>query len=380
MKRYWSIVLLVVLALGYGGCATPTPQVIEKEVIKTVEVVETVEVVKEVEKEIVVTPTATPEPAPLAPKEGGTLNLHLELAPPSLYPPYDMDRSSRMVYELVYDYLFFFNDAQEVVPELGKAYEVSADGLTYTITLRDDVKWHDGEPFTAKDVKFTFEVACSEASPLYGDYSKIVGCADFHEGNAQEVEGIQIVDDYTVKLVLAEPNAAFPIALVYQVVPEHIYAGMDLDTAKRTAWQLVGTGPFKFVKYVEDQYFEFDANPDYFKGKPHIDKVFMKIADVDTAIAMLEKGEVDFIADLPATEVDRLSENPNVSILETPNTNWPWILEYNFKSEKLKDKRVRQAFMYAVDRQAYVDSILQGHGQVYNQPFLFPGWAAPPDA
>ncbi len=301
MKRYVPFALLVILAMLANACMAPTPQVVERQVEKVVTQV--------VEK--VVTPTVLPPtPVPQV-KEGGKLNLHVEAAPPSLYPPSDADRLSQMVYELVYDYLLFFNEAQEVVPELADTYEVSEDGLTYTVGLHKDVKWHDGQPFTARDVKFSFEQACSMFSGYFADYKDLMGCEDYRDGKATEVKGIEIVDDYTVKFQLAQPNAAFPLALVYRIIPEHIYKGMDLDTAKRAAWNPIGTGPFKLTDYKEDQYFEFDANPDYFKGAPHVSKVFMKIAKADTAIAMLERGEIDFIADLPADEVERAAGEPD---------------------------------------------------------------------
>ena len=117
----------------------------------------------------------------------------------------------------------------------------------------------------------------------------------------------------------------------------------------------------------------------YFKGAPHIAKVFMKIAKVDTALAMLEKGEVDYITDLPATEYDRIKKLPNTTILERANTSWPWLLAFNVTKGKLGDKRVRQAWMYAMDREAYVKSVMGGHATVLNHQFPMPAWAAPDD-
>ena len=376
MKRLSVFFLIVVLGILFVACAQPTPQVIEKQVVQTV--VNPVPQTVIVEKQVPVTPTSPPPTALPVVKEGGTLSLLIESAPPALYPPADEDRLSVMVYDLVYDPLFFYNDKMEAVPELADKYDISADGLTYTVTLKKDVKWHDGQPFTAKDVKFTFEQNCTKFAGFYANYKSISGCQDYHDGKATEVKGIQIVDDYTVKFVLSEPNAAFPTALIYYVIPEHIFKGMDIDTARRTAWKPIGTGPFKFVQYKEDQYVEFDVNPSYFKGKPHIDKIFMKVATVDNGIAMLEKGDIDFIPDLPASEVQRLSTNPSVKILETANKNWPWEMAINEKHFKFADKRVRQALMYAVNRQGYIDSVLGGHGTLAYLQWQEPGWALPP--
>jgi peptide/nickel transport system substrate-binding protein len=384
MKRFAVFALFVVVAMIFSSCVAPTPQVVEKVVEKTVEVPveKTVEVPVEkvVEKtvEVVVTPTtAPPTPTPEV-KEGGTLNLWMELAPPNLYAPVATDRSQAMIFELIYDKLFVFDDKQNVVPEIGEKYEVSKDGLTYTISLRKDAKWHDGTPVTAKDIKFTIEAMCVKGSIYLANFKKLQGATDFNEGKATDISGVQIVDDYTLKLQLTEPDAGFLTYLVFWVAPAHIYQGKSVEEAQRLAWTPVGTGPYKFVQYKEDQFFEFDANADYFKGKPHIDKVFMKIAKADTALAMYEKNEIDYITDLPATEVERIRKLPNTTILEMPNTTWPWFWEFNIKKvPAFADKRVRQAFIYAMDRAAYVASVMGGHATVINHPFQMPGWAVP---
>jgi len=391
MKRYWPFALLVIVALLFTACAPATPQVVEKIVEKTVVVEKQVEkVVKEtvvveqtkiVEKAVekVVTPTAPPPAPTLQVKEGGTLNLWMELAPPHLYAPTATDRSSAMIFELVLDQLLIYDDNQNVIGELADKYEVAKDGLSYTITLKKGLKWHDGQPVTSKDVKFTFEQLCAKGSPYFTNYKKIQGALDYNAGKATSVSGIQIVDDLTVKFVMAEADAGFITYLVWWVVPEHQFKDMDLDTRVRTAWKPIGTGPYKFVQYKEDQFFEFDANADYFKGKPSISKVFMKIAKVDTALAMLEKGEVDYITDLPATEYDRIKKLSNVKILELPNTSWPWLLGFNVTRGKLGDKRVRQALAYALDRDAYVKSVMGGHATLLNQINAMPGWAKADD-
>jgi peptide/nickel transport system substrate-binding protein len=301
----------------------------------------------------------------------------MELAPPHLYPPTATDRSSAMIFELVFDKLLAYDDNQSVQPELADKFEIAKDGLTYTVTLKKNVKWHDGQPLTAKDVKFTVEAMCGKGSVWFTGFKKLKGATDYNEGKAKEVAGVQVVDDYTIKFSLNETDGGFLNSLVFWVIPEHIFKGLDVDTAVRTAWKPVGTGPFKFVQYKEDQFFEFDQNKDYFKGAPHIAKVFMKIAKVDAALAMLEKGEVDYITDLPATEVDRVKKLPNVKILELPNTSWPWLLGVNVTRGKLGDKRVRQALMYALDREAYIKSVMGGHATLLNHQFPMPAWAQP---
>ncbi len=389
MKRFQVFALFIIVALLFTACAPATPQIVEKIVEKTVvvekeKIVEktvVVEQTKIVEKAVekVVTPTSPPPPPTLAVKAGGTLNLWMELAPPHLYPPTATDRSSSMIFELVFDKLLVYDDNQAIQPELAEKYEVSKDGLIYTVTLKKNLKWHNGQPITAKDVKFTFEQLCGKGSVWFTSYKKVKGAQDFNDGKAKEVAGIKQVDDYTVSFELTEIDGGFINSLVFWVIPESVFKGMDPETAVRTAWKPVGSGPFKFVQYKEDQFFEFDANADYFKGKPSIAKVFMKIAKVDAALAMFEKGEVDYITDLPATEYDRIKKLANTKILEMPNTTWPWLLGINVTKGQLADKRVRQAMMYAMDRDAYIKSVMGGHATILNQPFPMPAWAAPAD-
>jgi len=348
-------------------------------VVKETVVVEQTKIVeKAVEK--VVTPTAPPPTPTLTVKAGGTLNLWMELAPPHLYPPTATDRSSSMIFELVFDKLLAYDDDQNIQPELAEKFDVSKDGLTYTVTLKKGLKWHDGQPVTAQDVKFTFEKLCGKGSVYFANYKTIKGAQDFNDGKTTEVAGIKMVDDSTVAFELSEVDGGFLNNLVFWIIPEHIFKGMDPETAVRTAWKPVGTGPFKFVQYKEDQYLEFDANKEYFKGAPSIDKFFMKIAKVDAALAMFEKGEVDYITDLPATEYDRVKKLPNAKILELPNTSWPWLLGINVTKGQLGDKRVRQAMMYALDREAYIKSVMGGHATILNHPFPMPAWAAPADS
>ncbi|MBI3942217.1 MAG: ABC transporter substrate-binding protein, partial [Chloroflexi bacterium] len=126
------------------------------------------------------------------------------------------------------------------------------------------------------------------------------------------------------------------------------------------------TGPYKFVKYVTDQYIEYDKNPDYWDNKPRADKLFMRIASPEVAIVSLQKGEIDLINPLALTEVGRLKADPKVDILEAKNNAQWYGLERNFytKNGIWRNPKAVQGFLYAVDRQAYVNSILQGYGVV----------------
>jgi peptide/nickel transport system substrate-binding protein len=154
---------------------------------------------------------------------------------------------------MIYDSLVKPDDQLKLVGSLAKSWDVSADGLTYTFHLNEGVKWHDGEPFTAKDVAFTFT---SLANPAYdgGAYSRIqpvAGAEDFHNNKAQGVSGIKVIDDNTITFTLVKPNASFLANLSIGIIPEHILKDVSpSDWAKNDFNRNpIGTGPFKFVKW-----------------------------------------------------------------------------------------------------------------------------------
>lgn len=408
LRWSFTIVSLVCIASLLLACAPATPQVVEvpkevvvekpvvqtvvvekevpveKEVVKTVvvetekKVVETVVVTKEVEKVVTPTPVA-------GPKEGGTLNLWIEAAPADLFPVTNTAREGSYVMGLFLSTLVEVNEKLELVPKLAESVTPSPDAKEWTIKLRD-AKWHDLKPVTAEDVAFTFKLILTPelASSFAAPFRDIVGAAEFMEGKATDISGIKVLDDKTVKITLNGPDAGFMSNLEFiWPVPKHVFGDMKVtEIPKSPQAQLtpIGNGPFQVVRVVPDQYIEFVRFDDYFLGKPHIAKAFIRFAQKDVGLAMLEKGEIDYMIDVPALEVERLKSVPGITIHTTPNLSWPWWNWPNIiGTDYLKDKRVRQAFMYASDRQGYVDSVLHGFGQVLHTYFPMAPWAQAPD-
>jgi ABC-type transport system substrate-binding protein len=194
------------------------------------------------------------------------------------------------------------------------------------------------------------------------------------------IEGIEKVDDYTIRYTLDSPDAAFgnnfiPSYASY-VIPKHIIETLDreevlLGTAEYWTTAPIGIGPYKFVQYATDQFIEYERFDDYWDAKPGPDKLFMKIASPEVAIVMLQKGEVDFVNPLQLTEVSRLMEDPNVEVIEAQNNASWYGLEHNSYTMDgfWTNPKALQAFLYSIDRQAYVDSILQGYGVVRHSWF-----------
>jgi peptide/nickel transport system substrate-binding protein len=197
------------------------------------------------------------------------------------------------------------------------------------------------------------------------------GADDYKAGKTDRVAGIEQLDDSTVRLTLTDPDATFLVDLrepEQVIVPEHILKDVKPDTLKSHAFVLkspVGSGPYKFVQYVTDQYVEFDVNPDYFKGRPKIDKIFMKRLTPDVTVAQLESGEVDLALRLNPVEYERLSKLATLNVISRPGVGMT-AMNFPVEQPRVADKRVRQGIYYAVDRKGIVAAVFQGRAKVLN--------------
>lgn len=336
-----------------------TPKVVEKEVTKVVEAVV----------------TATPEPTRV--NEGGTVIESSFSDAENLNPLLWTDEASFEVGTLLYDGLVDINVSDlSVVPDLAERWEVSDDNLTFTFYLRDDVAWHDGEPFTARDVKFTYDTILNEEinSPRRAGLAGIL-----------TPEQIEVLDDHTVKFTLSQVNAAFLInECRYGIIPEHILGGLsaeEFNTAEFNTQSPIGTGPFMFREWVKDDHVALVKNPDYFKGAPNLDFWYYKVVEDQTVeYAQLQTGEVD-LAEVTAALWEDAQQQEDLSCMTYPQFGFTFYI-YQLDPEKTPlflDVRTRQALLYGLDREAIVDSVLQGLGDVAHSTVPPISWAHNPD-
>ena len=240
------------------------------------------------------------------------------------------------------------------------------DATVWTFSLRDGVKWHDGEAFTANDVKFTAElVSAPDAVVVRRGIDKpenLVGWTAFNEGSADSIEGIKVIDDTTIEFHLVEGDARFfDTVRWFYILPEHAidFASADLQSTDWWFTKAIGTGPFKLSAYEKDQFMELVPNEYYWDGAPKLDKLINRyFADEGAAVLALESGDIDFTyvgADVAAT----FEGNSDYQIFSGPSfvTN---LYNFNFKREAWQDKRVRQAFMYGIDRQSILNDVFNG--------------------
>ncbi len=253
---------------------------------------------------------------------------------------------------LVYDPLVRYDEAHNPVPSLATSWEISDDQLTWTFHLAEGVKWHDGEPFTSADVKFTYETFYAQGAYLYSSY-------------LEGISSIECPDDNTVVMTTEYPKTDM-LFNTTPIVPKHIWDKIaESDLYDWVNEEVIGTGPFKYsAERSSEGVYTFVKNEDYFGAKkPSIDVlVIVLYANSDTISTALELGEVDGAAAIASTQMETLSKNTNIEIFNAAIPGFSMV-SINMAPEEyggsgnplLRDKVIRQALDYCVDR----DYILQ---------------------
>lgn len=264
------------------------------------------------------------------------------------------------------DTLIMLSDDYELTPGLAESWKLSDDGLQLTLTLREGVTWHDGEPFTAEDVKFNFD--------------EIVPLQVYGGPLAERIGSTEIVDDNEVLITLSEPYGPILEAVAMQfMIPRHVYEGSDYLTNPANN-EPVGTGPFMFEAYSSGESVTLVRNPDYWGGDIEVDRlVYTTLPDANTRAVSLFAGEIDQAAINPS-EQERVVEDPDTELLEGGLFGQVVVAMFNAQTPYLQDPAVRAAVFSALDRNEIVDTALSGLGEPANG--FFPEsleWAVNPD-
>ncbi|NWG15260.1 MAG: hypothetical protein HXY41_01370 [Chloroflexi bacterium] len=296
------------------------------------------------------------------PSTGGTLITAIGDNPVSLNGIYANDGISGAVLSWLFNPLTLGGEnwGTQITGDLAESYSVSDDGLTWTFNLHQGVKFHDGEELTADDVVYTFQTIQTSEEDI----------APFRPRFYQGDQAIQFEapDDYTVVARLAEPNASFFTDISVPIVPRHVLEGQDLREGPFNR-QPVGTGPFKVVEWVTGESITLEAHEEYFRGRPCLDRlIFRIIPDEQAQVNALLTGEIDFLLNVPGASVAQFQDNAEFTFV-TADFDSQFQIVFNMAKEQFQDKRVRQALMIAIDRQALVDTVRQGFGVVQNSHF-----------
>lgn len=256
----------------------------------------------------------------------------------------------------------------KIVPSLAESWDISDDGLEYTFHLRQGVKFHNGNDFTAEDVAYTFHRMLTVEGGVNTEFiDQIKGADELLAGETDTLEGVEVVDDYTIKVTLKEPFAGFLASISSPGVS--IY---DSEATEAAGDQFgmdpavtVGTGPFEFSSWSFNNQLVLTRNEDYWKGASGLPGVVIKIIpDTETQSMMFESGELDILdLDYAADSVDRFTETYPYQIVQGPRVGIVYFT-MNFNKEPFQDVRVRKAVQMSIDRQAILDALYGGRGQV----------------
>ena len=291
------------------------------------------------------------------------------------------DASSQALYNRLVE---FAPGTTRPVPGLAEGWDVSENGLEYTFHLRQGIKFHSTYFFTpsrdlnADDVVFSLRRQMDRKDPYY-DYAG--GIWPYFEGMAMPalIDSISKVDDATVKIKLTRPDPAIlgDLAMDFASILSEEYAAQLLKAKKPQDLDRlpIGTGPFQFVGYQPDVRINYRANPDYWRGKPAIDRLsFLINPDPLARARMMTAGQCQVMADPTPDIVARLKSDPDIDVKQTQATDVAY-LAYNTTEKPFDDKSVRKALNLAIDRRALVDAIYGGDASVADSPLPVSMWS-----
>jgi len=283
----------------------------------------------------------------------------------TLIPILASDSASAEICGLIFNGLLKYDKNIRLTGELARNWEVLDGGLTIVFHLRRGLKWHDGEPFTARDVEFTYNklIDPDVKTPYSGDFEK--------------VESLEVIDDYTVKVRYREPFSPGLSSWTMWIMPEHLLKDEDLNTSGFSRHP-IGTGPYKFKKWLTQEKIELESNQDYFEGRPFIDRyIFRIIPDTATIFLELQMENIDS-AGLTPLQYRRQTDTEffKTHFAKYNLTSFGYTyLGYNLKRDLFKDIRVREALDYAIDKNEIIRIVLLGLGRVCTGPYVPESWA-----
>lgn len=300
-----------------------------------------------------------------APKSGGDYTEGVVGQPKLINPLYSpLNETDADLVSLLYSGLFRHNKDMKLVPDLAAGYSISDDKKAYTVNLRQDVAWSDGEPFTADDIIYTFETIQNPetGSPLLSAFQGVK---------------VERLDDYSVRFVLREKYAPFLDSLTVGILPEHVWSNIapsNIRLAKNNL-QPIGTGPWIFEKLVKDdlgniQLYVLERNNNYYQTLPHLKTVTLKFYnDYAQAVDALRAQSISALSFIPRNLKEKISKKLfNVFELQFPQYT---ALFFNPNQQAaLKNQDVREALAMALDKKVILDEAVDGEGTVIDAPIL----------
>lgn len=285
-------------------------------------------------------------------------------------PLISISSESANLESIIFDGLIKINEKGEPYPNLSSSWDILGDGLIWKFYLKKNIRFHDGIELTADDVVFTYEAVKQPENK--GGYSSFF----------ELIKDVKAIDKYTIEITLKEPYVTFLYGLEIGILPKHILEREDLHNTEFN-YRPVGTGPYKLQKWSEDE-IVLKANEDYFNGRPYLDKIVLKnFPNQKVMWSRLMRGEIDFSQAITPPDYDVIK---NISSFKTHSVLKPYyyMIAFNLSPSPsppsseplppqvgedkgwglLKDKRVRQALNYAIDKEKIIREVLNNMGKV----------------
>lgn len=298
-----------------------------------------------------------------------SLILSLNTDPLTLNPIIAQEMQSIEVCSFIFSPLLKYNEKTEIIGDLAESWQVKEKGRVWIFYLRKNVRWHDGMPFTAKDVEFTFNKLMDPSTNTFN--------RGLFQVNGKDIK-FKAIDKYAVKAVLPEPFAPFPTYLTMMgIVPEHLLRNTDINRCEFNS-SPVGTGPFKFRKWHHSDHIIIEPNKNYYMGPPKLDRiVFRIIPSAETQRIALKNGEVDQ-GYLKVEDLKFLKDLPHLIIYKVPSFMY-FYMGFDLTNPLFQDRKVRKAINYAVDKKGLVFAVLQETGEPATGPIPKASWAYNPE-
>lgn len=283
-----------------------------------------------------------------------------------LNPLLSTDSASNDINALIFNGLVKYDKDIKLVGELAERFEIADNGRTITFYLRKNVRWHDGKPFTAADVLFTYQklIDPNTNTPFSINY--------------KQVTKAEALDPFTFRVYYEAPFAPALESWGMGIIPKHIYESGDINTHHANK-NPIGTGPYKLAAWKTDEKVELRVNEDYFEGRPGFDRyIYRIIPDLSVQFLELRQGSLSTMAPTPDQYkgYDEFFENYNK--YKYPAFRYDYIA-FNLKRDLFKDQRVRKAIAHAIDKKAIIDGVYEGLAVSATGPFPPASWAHNPD-
>ncbi|MFD1637947.1 ABC transporter substrate-binding protein [Evansella tamaricis] len=326
------------------------------------------------------------------PQQGGTIVAGMYSAPGHQFNPlFYSDAYEANILSFTHESLVALDENLDWEPSLAESWEINDDYTEITFTL-NEATWQDGEPFTADDVVFTYETIQDE------DYVAAGGVRTNYVANLESVEA---VDPQTVKFTYTDVNINALYDASFIIVPKHIFGDVPVlempdHSASRNAGEVIGTGPYQLTDMLEGEQYVLTSYEGYWQGAPNLDGITWRVIEQSIMPGLLESGQLDMVAEpngVPAADFEAVDALDHITTYVTQDFGYQYMgfkLHHRttddvengvidpdnwVENEKVADVRVRQAIVYAINRQAIVDGLLFGMGTVLNANFPEASWA-----